>query len=1368
MDDGRIKESELIQLDGTIDKLIQNISELNTEYANAAASIRQAATGLVSSLRGVSGATRQGRQAIDESTKAAAKLAAAQENLSFALSETGKQVAWLKAQTADVNKATVEQQRQIQAAATSYNRLKSDIRELTTLFKSLTAAEREDAEFGGQIIAELKAKNTELKALDAAIKPVIQSMTELQKAEQKLAYYQSDEGQQLLQIRKQIRELTSERKSEKVELSETEKAEQRLAQARSNDAKTAAQRIEQLKIQQRENRLNAKEAEYAAESYYGLEARHNILVEQLKRMAPVTAEQRQEFDRLKSSVAGLKAQMRAFQEDVGNYTLGVGDYKSAFSGLDNSVQQIIRELPAAKINLDTFFLAISNNIPIFADMYAQEKRAFEGAKRNIRETAKSTAEATEQISKLNRPITKVVKSIFSWRTALTALVTVFTFWGKDIVNWVSTLFQGESALARLTRATKAVRKEMASTNADFGGSLVTVHKLAREWKALKSEAEKIQWIKDNESEWRKLDVAIYNVADAEKFFTSNTANIKKAFQDRARAAAAYALAEKGFEKQLKQMEELRELRAKGPAAFADNPGSSISTTGTAPGVNASSVQEQYETAIRYKEAEIQATQDEIDVYFDLADAAQVAGDAILGTYIDPDKAGRSGRGGLDLIEYIAREKLRVEKASNKAVTKAQTSEFAKRRAKATEEYAKEIGELEKIYNKNKRILSLDPDLKVKQGQLTPERQAELEAMQAKIKENLDKFKAMYNKTLSDIAADERIYTLRRESELIQIKLDTVKKGSAEEYTLRKQALQKQYELEIAQNRKLVESERQDEAAIKAKYDKLIEDIDTDKSVSTRRASISRIQLRLDGIKEEGQAELDLRIQLLNEQYELEKLENSKLAAELQQDEAVIKAKYDKLKEDAEYEHQMRMVEVLQEGIRLRLGVVQKGSQTELDLTLEQIEQERLAAIAANKNLAADLRQSEDAINAYYARQAAFAQGNFDLSSFRAAQATSKTAIVSGTASRKDRRKAGFEGSRRREVYEIDQQILDIQKQLNLAEQGKLDLTEEQLANLRLQKAELVKQKKELKGLNGFIQDIADGGLAGGILGALGFDDEAISAFNSAVDSVVSGISEIIEAEIAAAEQAVEAAEARVAAAQSAYDAEVEARNNGYANSVETARKELEQERKLQADKEAILKEAQQKQENINTITQTSSLITAAAGIWASLGTLGIAGPILAGTAIAAMFASFIAAKVKASQLASQQYGEGGLEFLEGGSHASGRDIDLSTTNSKGRRMRAEGGEAMAIINKKNTRKYRDILPSIVESLNKGTFEDKYLNAFNSFSIQDPSSSIVNIDLSRLETDVRKIREQHGTQMQVLPDGSLLTYYKNVRRVIRKN
>jgi len=102
-------------------------------------------------------------------------------------------------------------------------------------------------------------------------------------------------------------------------------------------------------------------------------------------------------------------------------------------------------------------------------------------------------------------------------------------------------------------------------------------------------------------------------------------------------------------------------------------------------------------------------------------------------------------------------------------------------------------------------------------------------------------------------------------------------------------------------------------------------------------------------------------------------------------------------------------------------------------------------------------------------------------------------------------------------------------------------------------------------------------------------------------------------------------------------------------------------------------------------------------------------------------------------------------------------------------MKVEGGEALAIINKKNTKRYRKILPDVIESFNDGTFQDKYIKAFTSpngvsMFFEQPAS----IDLSRIENDVQNIRKQNELRTSVLPDGTVITQYKNVRRIIRKS
>ena len=167
--------------------------------------------------------------------------------------------------------------------------------------------------------------------------------------------------------------------------------------------------------------------------------------------------------------------------------------------------------------------------------------------------------------------------------------------------------------------------------------------------------------------------------------------------------------------------------------------------------------------------------------------------------------------------------------------------------------------------------------------------------------------------------------------------------------------------------------------------------------------------------------------------------------------------------------------------------------------------------------------------------------------------------------------------------------------------------------------------------------------------------------------------------------------------------------------------------------------------------------------------MGPVGPALAIAAIAGMWASFAVSKVKAKQVSKAQqekYGEGGLEFLEGGSHASGNDIDLGTKNSRGRNMRAEGGEALAIINRGSTKRYRKILPDIIESLNKGVFEETYTRAFAKGERLQAVFNSSGPDISRLENSVDAIRRQGDTRYVPMANGATMIIKGNVKRIIR--
>lgn len=274
--------------------------------------------------------------------------------------------------------------------------------------------------------------------------------------------------------------------------------------------------------------------------------------------------------------------------------------------------------------------------------------------------------------------------------------------------------------------------------------------------------------------------------------------------------------------------------------------------------------------------------------------------------------------------------------------------------------------------------------------------------------------------------------------------------------------------------------------------------------------------------------------------------------------------------------------------------------------------------------------------------------------------------------------------------------------------------------------------------------------------------ERESALISAIDNIKDSVSSLIDSWREAGKAAVEAADAQVDAAQKVVDSEREAAANGYANSVQRAERELALAKKQREEAQKEAERAHRAQLLMDTATQTSSLITASANIWKSLSGIPVVGPGLAVTALASMWASFAAARVKALQVTKETYGDGTVELLQGGSHASGHDISLGYTKD-GKERRAEGGEFFAVINKRNSRRFRDVIPDVINSLNDGSFAERYQRAGQ--QLKGIAIQMMTPNLGRLEADVDAIRKQ-GEERRSIEGGITIIRYKNLTRRIK--
>lgn len=1292
MADDIIKESDLIQSDGSIDKITQSLELLIDSYGDMVAAIKKGSSEMVDAIKNMSTTTREGRAALDDAARAAQRLERAQKEYEFAQTDIGKEVADLKSKTAALNRTTAESKKALELQAGSYERIRIHLKHLIDLYKTMSAEQR--ASRGDDIIRQINEQRSKLAAMDEQLKAHVAQISKVQKAEEKLAYLQSEEGQRYLELKAKIREVMAAHTANKTQVDALTQAQNRYNQA----ADATNIQIRELDLQTKALNQTAKyqaQINQSAEgSYNRLAAQYALNKIKLNAMSATERSATEAGKKLEQETAAIYKEMIRLQEATGNHRLSVGNYAKSWDGLGVSISQVVRELPAAAVSLNTFFLGISNNIPIVIDEI--KKVRMENAK--LRAEGKPTVSVSKQIA----------AAIFSWETALVVLLYVLSAHGKEIIDWIGKAIRGKAVAESMADAFHNIGQELKETNDNFGENVAQIQVLSDKWRELGGNLKKQkQFIKDNKEEFHKLGVSVNDVNDAENILVKNTTALVLALQYRARAAAGMKLAADKYNEALQKQAELDEALAKGPS-WSDQTGadvSYISTTGTGPAAGARQAREIAKTAkqrrkarIAMLESEVAALNKEGDQYVlasqnNLKKFREKLQSAGIEEYHTKDKDKRPHRARTprerDLTDTIWKNDLTIQKKYEASITALQRDEFKRRKQEAVDSAGATIREMQEKFRKNEVFLAGKKGNKP----LTDEQKQQVKKQQEELAAIIENTQRKLNLDLQDIEDERQIDSMTKLRQTMKFRYDTISAEIEKEKKLRLQQLD-----------------------------------DREAAYTTKAATIS----------EDGQTEAEVTGQATPEQL-----------AAWHKERAQLEAKYDQI-----------ILDLRAKEIQEQLYLVKKGTKEESQLLLEQVENARKLALAQNRAKPVEQQESESSINAKFNKQRLSVSGSNRLQNFQQQQALAKSEfdLAVHTADEiKD--------------YELTQEIALWKEKIELAKSGALDWSQAQIDEAHNVVKKLEEDQKKLReGSLSLIGRIGKYGTTGFLLSYMGFDDKGIQAWNDACSQVISNLQEIAQAETDIAQAAVDAAEKRVEAAQSAYDAEVEGRNNGYANQVATKKKELQQEKKNMQEKQKLLEQAQKRQEAINTVVQASSLITASANIWSAMSGVPIIGPALALAAIATMWTSFAVAKVKAKQAtaaANQEYGEGGLEFLEGGSHASGNDIDLHQKNSEGKNMRAEGGEAMAIINRRNTRKYKRVLPDIVDSLNKGTFENKFSQAFNKAdSLQAQMITVqTTTDLSNIERSVETIKKQNSERVYPLGDGRTLIIKGNVKRYI---
>lgn len=466
-----------------------------------------------------------------------------------------------------------------------------------------------------------------------------------------------------------------------------------------------------------------------------------------------TDAQMADIQALQGVVRQLKTELQGLEEQkkkTGSTPLMKDDPAPKLDNVRMSMQQIARELPSLAMGPQMFFLAISNNIPMFTDALGSARKEYE---------------ALTKAGKKATPVWKqVLSSLFSWQTAMAALITLSVVYGKEIGGWVKSLFGVKDAALSAAKAQEKVNESFRNSSSDVAEQVTLVRSLSERWKELGDNmADKKQFITENKKEFGKLGVEVGNVNDAENLLVDNTDVFIGAMILRAEAAAAFKLATEQTEKALKKQNEIEERRKKGPTfwdKFRANFFSSASGSATyTRQADAPTAEQLRENDISALEEEQKAAEDTAKSYMDLFLARTKEWKERLKSAGIKEDDGRetkdTGKSARDYQDELADARIRAQQKLEAARISVMREGVRKRQALARQELDESLAQIDK--EERDTLKKMDEAEKKRGVKSTPEeRQA--------VKDNASQQRALatmgYLKESYDIEKEFRDRNLR--------------------------------------------------------------------------------------------------------------------------------------------------------------------------------------------------------------------------------------------------------------------------------------------------------------------------------------------------------------------------------------------------------------------------------------------------------------------------------------------------------------------------------------------------------------------------------------------------------------------------------
>lgn len=333
---------------------------------------------------------------------------------------------------------------------------------------------------------------------------------------------------------------------------------------------------------------------------------------------------------LQKQIQALNTEISSAEQATGRYQRNVGNYASSWNGLSVSVQQVARELPSLAVGWNTFFLAISNNLPMLADELkkaAAEYKAFKMA----------VAAGNNDVAKVAPVWKQLITSIFSWQTALVAAITLLSVYGKDIIEWTKKLFGAGEAIKNTKQLQDELNQSFSKNSGELSKLIIQFKSYQRQWKELAGNLQEQQkFIEKNKDAFDSMGVSIKSVRDAENLFVDNTDNFINSLKLRAQATAAQDLAAEEYKKAIQKEIEADKIREK---ASETRKKQGIDATGVIQDTRFGNIKshqqlvedraKSFDHEAEAVDRDAQALKRNADAYFELGKAKEQAADDLL-------------------------------------------------------------------------------------------------------------------------------------------------------------------------------------------------------------------------------------------------------------------------------------------------------------------------------------------------------------------------------------------------------------------------------------------------------------------------------------------------------------------------------------------------------------------------------------------------------------------------------------------------------------------------------------------------------------------------------------------------------------------